>query len=234
MIELLKKLLEEFKWIPEMLAMAAALALLFKRGRSIFTFVVKGLWNFFTFPFRSQGYIKNISDSIQSLTTTAEATARDVNTLKEIIGYNGGSGLMDQVGFIIGYQANEFWMRGVPGFICDENARNIDCTHAYCQLLNINDRGSLHSAGWKSYAEKDELHDYIVDFMDVSSRRETFRRAIRLYDANGKDVGMWLVIAQPISSNKAKTPRYMGFLYPFGQTSMDIAKEKEWPLAPPI
>lgn len=234
MIELLKKLLEEYKWVPEMLAFGAAVSLLFKRVRSISMFVFRGVWNFCTFPFKSEGYIKNISESVTSLMLTSEQTAKDVNALKDIIGYNGGTGLMDQVGYIIGYQSHDFWMRGQPGFICDENGRNIDCTHGYCELLNINNRADLQSGGWKSYADKEELHDYLEDFAEVAMHRETFRRAIGLYDANGKDVGTWLVIAHPISSSKAKTPRYMGFLYPFGAVSQVVAREKGWPLAPPI
>lgn len=234
MLQLIKTILEEYKWIPEMLALAAAVSLLFKRVRSVSTFIFKGLWSFFTFPFKSQGYIKNISESVQSLILTSESTARDVAALKEIIGYNGGTGLMDQVGFIVGYQSAEFSMRDHPGFICDESGRNVDCTHGYCELLNINSRSDLLAGGWKSYADKDELRGYIADFLDVAARRETFRSSIGLFDANGEDLGTWLVIAHPLSSPKAKTPRYMGFLYPFGAVSQCIAKEKGWPMAPPL
>lgn len=231
MISFVKSLIEQWKWLPEILGIIAAALLIFKSVR-VYTWKASvTIFNFFSFPFTME---KTIKREVTPLKDTINKTAEDVQAIKELIGYNGGTGLMDQIGYIIGYQSNDFWFKEKPGFICDRDGRNIDCTYGYCSLLGLKNKVELLSYSWKSFVDKESVIEFLEDFKQVSERKETFRQSIRFFDSHGDDIGVWLIIAHPISSNKAKTPRYIGFLYPYGEKALAIARDRGWPLTPPL
>lgn len=232
--EFIKKFTDDFKWFPEFLGILAALLLFFKAWRKILKQFFKCIYIWIVFPIKAHDATQKTYEEIQKLQDITKQTAKDVSSLKEIIGFNGGSGLMDQVGYIMGYQSSEFWLRTQPGFICDEDGRNLDCTHGYCLLLGLSSKNDLFGTSWKGYVDKEEYQVYLQEFKDSAKRRESFRGKTEFFDFHNESKGSWVIIAHPISSEKAKTKRYMGFLYPGDAKANKIAESYGWSLIPPL
>lgn len=234
LITFLKNLVEDFKWIPELSLIVVTLILFVKKIRRIFFNIFRWAYLWLVFPFKGWEAINNISNDVKSLKEVGEQTSKDVTALKEIIGYNGGSGLMDQVGYIAGYQASEFWLRTQPGFICDEGGNNLDCTHGYCLLLGLSSKADITGGGWKSFIDRDPTYGYLEEFKEATKRSESFRGHVEFFNISGKALGEWIVVARPISADKAKAKRYMGLMYPSDALAKEVATKYGWPLLPPV
>lgn len=240
-IELIKKISNGLQWVPEALTLLAALSLLLKRVRIWGVVFLKGLFVWFIFPFRSQDMRKDILNEIGSIKTEliknteiSQKMAKDVDALKEIVGYNGGSGLMDIVGYIEGLQNSDFWHRPIPAFICDGEGRNLEVTYPYCSLLGVSTKADLSGISWKSYTDTSKSTGYLREFKESAERGESFRGKIELFNINSTSVGYWVVVLNPISAKKAKTKRYLGVLYPADETSKNISTKNGWPMSVPL
>ncbi len=240
-IELIKNISSSLQWVPEALTLLAALSLLLKRVRAWVMIFLKGLFVWFLFPFKSQDIrleilteIGGIKKELEKNTQISQKTAKDVDALKEIIGYNGGSGLMDIVGYIEGLQNSDFWHRHIPAFICDGEGRNLEVTYPYCSLLGVSTKSDLSGISWKSYTETTKSSNYLSEFRDAASRGESFRGKIEFFDIHSDSLGYWVIVMNMISTKKAKTKRYFGALYPADETSKNIAEKHGWPMNVPL
>ena len=240
-IQLLKSLTESYKWLPEAAGIIGLLLLAFKKGRKWIVGFLRGLYVWIVFPFKSQDIrkeilseISGIKTELQKNTKISESTAKDVDELKKVVGYNGGSGLMDIIGYIEGLQNSDFWHRPNPGFICDGDGRNIEVTYSYCSLLGVSTKADLTGISWKSYTNSKDSTGYLSEFRESASRGECFRGKIELFNINSLSQGNWIIILNPISTQKAKTKRYVGLLYPADDISKEIANKHGWPLSVPI
>lgn len=234
LINLIKSIVEDFKWIPELSLILVTLVLFVKKVRQIFINIFRWAYLWIIFPFKGWEAINAISSDVKILKEVGAKTSEDVTALKQIIGYNGGSGLMDQVGYIAGYQASEFWLRPQPGFICDESGGNLDCTHGYCLLLGLSSKADIVGGGWKSFIDRDPTYGYLEEFKEAAHKGESFRGHVEFFNITGKHLGEWIVVARPISADKAKAKRYMGLMYPSNDLAKEIAAKYGWPLIPPV
>jgi len=234
LFDFLKEQSANFNWLPEALGVLAAVSLVFKTVRKWIFAAFRAICSFFTSPSKTYKLVNDLTTKLANVEAVSNNSAGKIQNLEDLIGYNGGSGLMDKVGYLLGYQANDFWFRDQPGFICSELGENLDTTHCYCKLLGVTNRTDLNNRNWQGFVDKDQNKGYYEEFLEVAKRRETFRRTIGFKDSNGNDTGVWLVVANPISSDKAKVARYIGLLYPFDPTSKQIAEKYKWPLMPPL
>jgi hypothetical protein len=234
MFDLLKKLTEDFNWVPGFVGIVAASSLIFKTVRGRIYSSYRSCIDFFTAPTKIFRLTNELNNKVSRIEIIADSSAIKIQKMEELIGYNGGSGLMDSVGYLLGYWSNDFWLRDQPAFICNEKGENIDCTHAYCRLLGVSTKEDLSSKNWRGYVDKNEYPGYFNEFLDVTSRREVFRREITFRDSNNKEAGVWLVIANPISAKNAKTARYMGTLYPKDDFAKNLCKLNGWAETPPV
>lgn len=241
MFEFFKKITEDYKWMIEMSALASVLLLFIRAVRKWICVYLHNLYVWFTFPFKSQDIKKEvlieilgIGEELKKNTEISEQTAKDVTILKEIVGHNGGGGLLDMVGVLTGLQTTEFFLRAQPGYICDQDGRNLESTHAYLLLLRLSSKNDLAGLSWKSYMNSEKSTAYLNEFKDASSRREGFRERIELFDIDAVSKGFWISIAHPISAEGAKSKRYVGFLYPADEKAREIAKSYNWPLSGPL
>lgn len=241
LLDFLKNFTNDYKFVPELVAVIAALFLAFSKVRKWICSVFVSIYRWAIFPFRGQENIEKILTEIGSLKTDLSAnteiskkTSEDVRILKEIVGHNGGGGLLDMVGVLSGFQTSEFWLRAQPGFIADEEGRNLDSTHAFVLLLKLSTKDDVAGISWKSYTDRDFSNDHLKEFKEAVARRETFRNKLEFFDSNGDTCGEWTVLAHPISAEKAKAKRYIGFLYPVSDKAKEIARQYNWPMSIPV
>lgn len=225
---------EKLKWVPEAIALIGALSLISKTIRGYIVVVSKAIYNFFTAPSKTFKAVELLAAEVSNLQTVSQKSSDDIKVLKDLIGYNGSSGALDKIGYIMGYQSNEFWLRDQPGFMCSEIGENVDCTHAYCRLLGVSNKDDVDKRNWQGFVDKTQYKGYLEEFSEVAKRRENFRRELSFKDVYGNDVGTWLIVAYPISAEKAKTARYIGYLYPYGQKAKEVANLNGWPMVPPL
>lgn len=234
MFEFFKKLTEDYEWILQASSLAGVFLLFFKTVRKTLGKVFKWAALWISFPFKGQTTVNTILTEVRGLKQTTEKTAQELDSLKKMIGYNGGSGLLDQVGILVGIQVSDFWMKSQPAFVCDENGHNTSVTHAYCNLLATTKKEDLLGLGWKGFSDREESSDYLIEFRDAASRRENFRGPIFFFNSYGEPCGQWVVVAHPISPEQANIKRYMNLVYPIDATAKEIAKKHDWPLTAPI
>jgi len=234
MIEFLKKITEQYNWLPEFAAIIGVLLLVFSKVRKGFGMVFKWAYLWLVFPFKGWTAINTILEEVKGLKETTVKTSEDITALKEIVGYNGGGGLMDIVGYIAGYQSSQFWLTSQPGFIMDEQGNVLDATHAYCSLLGLASKAELKGVAWKAYIDRDPAYNILDEYKEAAKREEAFRGHIDFFNASGQDVGNWIILARPISAEKAKTKRYIGYFYPASEKSKAIALKNNWAMNPPL
>jgi hypothetical protein len=93
----LKKITEDYKFLPEAAGIIGLLLLVFKRGRRWIMGFIKGLYTWIVFPFKSQDVrteilseISGIKTELQKNTKISEETAKEVASLKSLVGHHGG------------------------------------------------------------------------------------------------------------------------------------------------
>jgi hypothetical protein len=232
--DFLKKATEDFSWVPGFVAIVGAISLAFGTVRLKIYHGYRACIDFFTSPTKIFHLANELNGKVSRIEIIADNSAAKIQKMEELIGYNGGSGLMDSVGYLLGYWSNDFWLRDQPGFIATDKGDNVDCTHAYCRLLGLSAKEDLLNKNWRGFVDKQEYSEHLNEFVDVSSKREVFRREMSFRNSSNHSVGTWIVIASPISSNKAKTARYIGMLYPADEIAINLCKSNGWAETPPL
>ena len=226
----IKSLTSESEWLLNFAAILALALLLFKKTRGGVIALAKWVYVFFTFPAKGQ---KIVCDFVK-VSVDLEEIKSGLLDLKRIIGYNGGSGLLDKVGFIAGIQNNKFWMESQPGVICDGSANVISATHGYCRVLGLSSQEDLMGLRWKNYVYQEAADKLEDDFVETAARGEIFRRMVGHRNSKMQDIGIWVVVANPISAPEAITPRYLSYIYPYDERAVKVAESFGIVTTPPI
>jgi hypothetical protein len=241
MLEYLKDITKDWGWIVEASAVFGVFLLLFSKVRIWAWRTIKGVYRWLIFPFKAQemrdsilSEIRGLKEDIKANTEISQQMAKDVDLLKETVGFNGGSGLMDIVGYIEGLHKSDFWHRSAPAFICDGEGRNLEVTYPYCSLMGVSTKADLTGLSWKGYTDTNKSTSYLSEFRDSAMRGESFRGKIEFFDINSTSQGSWIIVLNPISTIKAKTKRYIGMLYPSDDVSKGVAIKYGWPTNVPI
>lgn len=221
-------------WLPEALGVLAAISLCFQKGRQYFAVFLKFVWLYISFPIKFGKVLTDLVLEVQTIKTNLATNTIDTKKIKDIVGFNGGGGILDRLEYIAGYNTSEFWLKNHPGFSLDGDAKLIDSTHAFCLLLGVNDKDMVVGGNWKSFLDKREIKEFIEEYKTVSAKRDIFRRQIAFSDVYGNNAGTWTVIGNPLCSEKARAIRYMVMLYPFGDAAKAKAQANSWPERPPI
>ena len=222
--------LTEYKWA---LPAIGPSFLCFKKVR-VFACKMGGkIYRMFTVIPRILVGVNALLEDSSAVKAGLKSVTEEVLSLKKIVGFNGGGGMMDAVGYLLGYQSNAFWHTSHPGFVCSSTGVNLECTQGYLFLLGLKSREELKSMNWENYVEPNELKNYFDRFVAAASRRDNFRFPVGFLDIGGVSVGRWLVVANPLSAEAASTVRYIGFFYPLCPAAQAVAIENSWPLHPP-
>lgn len=248
LVEFLRLHAAHIEWWMDFAAVLAALSLAFKKVRLLLLKIFASVGGFFSAPIKTRQAVEQlvlasakvderlvvIETQYAASVVQVDSLKNSLETLKKLVGFNGGGGLADQVGYILGYQASSFWRTSHPGFVCTAQGDNLEVTQGYCGMLGLKSRADLARRNWQGFVDKEEFPAYLAEFIDVAGRLETFRRPLHFYDVNGTALGEWLVVAFPLSAPGATTVRYIGSLFPSCAAAREIAGRGGWPLHPPL